>query len=55
MLLIRVSVEICGDPVTGLWCEHCNLSTGVEVVILVGNVPKSFRRCLECTDTLERS
>lgn len=36
MRYLRVAIEICGDPVTGLWCPTCLLPSRIALVLRIG-------------------
>lgn len=40
-----VTVEIAGDPVTGLWCPHCALPSRITIVVLLNGIPVTHSWC----------
>jgi hypothetical protein len=50
---VLVAVEDFGEPETGLWCEHCQLPSGIEApyMLMLDGKPDHlfrFRACLDC-------
>ena len=47
-----LTIELCGEPILGLWCERCLKPSGFSAVVLIAGAPCVIERCLDCTDTL---
>jgi len=47
-----VTVEVCGDPVVGVWCPACLLPSAVALVMLIARRPTVWVGCRDCGMTL---
>lgn len=45
---VTFTIEHCGQPVTGLWCDHCRCRSGIAAVLLVSHKPTVYTQCREC-------
>lgn len=45
---MTVVVEICGDPVVGLWCPACLLPSRIALVLAIAGRPRVHTWCEQC-------
>lgn len=43
-----VKVQVCGEPVFGVWCPRCALPSAVALVVIIGSCPQIAGKCLDC-------
>ena len=45
---VTMTVQIVGQPVTGLWCTGCNLPSGIAIIMRIGARITSRWCCRDC-------
>lgn len=43
-----VHVEVCGEPVTGLWCDRCMLPSVFAQFIRIAGRLQLMQQCYDC-------